>query len=86
MLLRRHKVKNFTEVGAIEEVAPAPVVAKEEQPIEEPKEEKPEVTKTAVNRMSTKDLQKLGAEIGIEDASDKSGGTLKTEIIEKLGL
>lgn len=43
-------------------------------------------TKTEINRMATADLQKLGAEIGIEGADGKSGSELKTAIIGKLGL
>lgn len=43
-------------------------------------------TKTDINRMGVPDLQKLGAEMGIDGAADKSGIALKTEIIGKLGL
>ena len=43
-------------------------------------------TKTDINRMTTANLREYGSEIGIEDAFDKNGATLKAEIIEKLGL
>ena len=83
MLLRRHKVVNT--VGVTKKVAPTPVkeIAK---PVEQPQEDKTEYTKTTVNRMTTAELQNLGAEIGIKNADKKNGGILKTEIIEKLGL
>ena len=53
-------------------------------------EEKAEIntkqyTKTEINRMSTADLQKLSAEVGI-DTTDKSGGELKKLLIENFGL
>ena len=43
-------------------------------------------TKTDINRMTTANLREYGNKIGIEDAFNKSGATLKAEIIEKLGL
>lgn len=43
-------------------------------------------TKTDINRASTDSLKEIAAEIGIEDAQDKTGGELKKLIIEKLEL
>lgn len=43
-------------------------------------------TKTDIMQMKTADLQTLAAENGIEDAYEKTGSTLKQELIEKFGL
>lgn len=43
-------------------------------------------SKNDIMRMSTANLKELGAELGIEDADNKTGGALKPLIIEKLGL
>lgn len=43
-------------------------------------------SKGDIMRMSTASLKALGAEIGIEDAENKTGGALKPLIIKKLGL
>jgi hypothetical protein len=42
--------------------------------------------RTEVNRLSTSDLQKIGAEYGIENAYETSGSQLKKMLIEKYGL
>lgn len=43
-------------------------------------------TKSEINRMSTAELQNLAAEVGIEDAFEKSGSKLKEMLIEYYGL
>ena len=43
-------------------------------------------SKTAINRMSTSDLQSLAAEQGIDNAEELTGAELKRLLIEKLGL
>ena len=45
-----------------------------------------DLNKTAINRMSTADLQTLAAEQGIENADEISGAELKKLLIEKFGL
>lgn len=55
----------------------------------EPQKKDPEqkqYTKTDINRMSTAELQALAAEVGIENASETSGGELKKLLIEYFGL
>ena len=49
-------------------------------------EEKPAYTKTAINRMSTSELQKLGKSLGFKDAKGMSGSELKKKLIEHFGL
>lgn len=52
-------------------------------------EERPEnkqYTKTDINRMTTTALQGLAAQIGIENAYEKSGEKLKKILIEYFGL
>jgi len=43
-------------------------------------------TRKEIMFMKTEDLQKLGAELEIDDASEKTAKELKTLICEKLGL
>lgn len=66
--------------------------AKEETPkvvIEEKTtevEEKPQYTKTEINRLSTAKLQELAKELGIDGADEMSGAQLKKIIPDKLGI
>lgn len=48
--------------------------------------ENTEYTKTDINRMSTAELQTLAAEMGIENAYERTGGDLKKVLIERLEL
>lgn len=43
-------------------------------------------SKTAINRMSTSDLQAFATEQGIDNAEELTGAELKKLLIEKLGL
>ena len=43
-------------------------------------------SKSEITRMSTADLKKLGAELGIANAETSTGEALKSMIIEKLDL
>lgn len=43
-------------------------------------------SKTAINRMSTSDLQLLATEQGIDNAEELTGAELKKLLIEKFGL
>nr|DAK93049.1 MAG TPA: Rho termination factor, N-terminal domain [Caudoviricetes sp.] len=45
-----------------------------------------EYSKTAINRMSTADLQSFAVEQGVENAEELTGAELKKLLIEKLGL
>lgn len=51
-------------------------------------EERPEkkYTKTEINRMNTAELQQLAAEVGIENAYERSGNELKKVLAEHFGL
>lgn len=62
------------------------VKAETSKPTVEVKEEESKHTKKEIMFMKTEDLQKLGAELEIEGASEKTGKELKTLICEKLGL
>lgn len=83
-MVAKHSVKvNGKWYRAGEDIFPAePQKNKSEQK----KTEQPQYTKTDINRMSTAELQSLAAEVGIENAFDKSGGELKKLLIEHFGL
>lgn len=51
-------------------------------------EERPDkkYTKTEINRMNTAELQQLAAEVGIENAYERSGNELKKVLAEHFGL
>lgn len=55
-------------------------------PVELPKSAHKDLTKTAINRMSTADLQELAKTQGIGGAELLSGAELKKLLIEKFGL
>lgn len=83
-MVAKHSVKvNGKWYRAGEEISPAE--PKKNDP-EQKKAEQPQYTKTEINRMSTAELQSLAAEVGIENAFDKSGGELKKLLIEHFGL
>lgn len=69
--------------AVVEEKKEEHVIERAEEPAKEV--QKPTYTKTEVNRMSTADLRRLGADLGIADAEKKSGADLKKEIIAKIG-
>lgn len=75
-------VETKEQPRAIEET-----VAREEVK-EEPKvvQQKVTLNKTDINRMSVADLKKLASKVGIVGYEDKSGATLKSEIIAKFNL
>lgn len=50
------------------------------------KEEKPKYTKTDINRMNKETLVAKANEVGIEDAEELSGNTLKDKLIEHYNL
>lgn len=56
------------------------------KPVDLPNEHSKDLNKTAINRMSTADLQALATEQGIENADEISGAELKKMLIEKFGL
>jgi DNA uptake protein ComE-like DNA-binding protein len=91
MLIHRRKV---SKRGAVKQTAPHNI-PKAEVKNDEAVEVTPEVkedetsskySKTEINRASTATLKEMAAEVGIDDADDKTGGELKKLIIEKLGL
>ena len=43
-------------------------------------------TRTEINRLTAEELRRLGAELGIKGAEDKSGSQLKRIIPEHLGI
>ena len=81
-MIATHSIKvNGKWHMAGEEISPA-----NPQPVEKITENSDkQYTKTDINRMSTADLQKLAAEVGI-DTTEKSGGELKKLLIEHYGL
>ncbi len=77
MLLRRAKKRAVFQPSF---VAP-------QKKVEEPQDERVfSYTKSEINGMRTADLQELGLKLGISDAEEKTGGTLKQEISEMLNL
>lgn len=86
MMTYRHRIER--EAGKTASLKTPKAKKKKEQvkPVEETVEEKQTYSKTDINRASTDDLKKIAAEVGIEDAEEKTGGELKKLIIEKLEL
>ncbi len=76
MLLRRHR----------NAVKPRIEKTEKREPTIEEMQEVFNYTKSEINGMKTADLQMLGAKLGIEDAEQKTGSTLKSEIVEILNL
>lgn len=77
---RKYKITGKHELGyAISEaIGTSDVVAKVVEPLE-----KPEYSKTQINRMSTADLENLCEELGIDKGT---GVEMKKAIIDKLEL
>ena len=101
MLLSRHRVvspnattsavTSFETAGneAVKALKEDLVKAENNEPIAEEvveTEPKVEYTRTAINRMSTNELRKLGKEYKIPGAHNMSGAKLKEALIKKLGL
>lgn len=92
MLLRRHKInaaKQSEEVTADnvrQEAVYGDELKYEEEQDKFPVQPTNDYTKTAINRMSTSDLQAFAAEQGISNAEELTGAELKKLLIEKLGL
>lgn len=56
------------------------------KPVDLLNEHSKDLNKTAINRMSTADLQSFATEQGIDNAEELTGAELKKLLIEKLGL
>lgn len=86
MLLQRHR-------GAQIVVPPAPVQEIKEEPIPFSESEaeaesgtEKTYTKTEINRMNVAELREVAALVGIENAEDESGASLKKILINFFGL
>jgi hypothetical protein len=92
MLLRRHKINaaKQNEEVTIDDVRQKVVYGDElKYEVEQdkfPVQSTNEYSKTAINRMSTSDLQTFATEQGIDNAEELTGTELKKLLIEKLGL
>ncbi len=92
MLLRRHKInaakqsEEVTADNARQEAVYGDELKYEEEQGKFPTRPTSDYTKTAINRMSTADLQALASENGILDADSFSGADLKSMLIEKFNL
>ena len=88
----RHRIEREAALIASLKTPKAKKTKKQEKPVEvsEPElpftDTEPKYSKMDINRASTDTLKEIGAEIGIENADDKTGGELKKLIIEKLEL
>ena len=84
MLLQRHK-------ETPKQVSPAPVQEIKEEPIpfsegESENVEEKTSTKTEINRMNVSELRAVAALVGIKNADEESGASLKKILINFFGL
>lgn len=92
MLLRRHKInaakqsEEVTTDDVRQKVVYGDELKYEVEQDKFPVQSTNEYSKTAINRMSTSDLQTFATEQGIDNAEELTGTELKKLLIEKLGL